>query len=53
MDICAGCMSSTRPVAEVVEAIRKVAGKDGLPWVSAEDVIPERTRPRRAQPKSG
>ena len=50
LDACDGCMEVSRPLGEVLEAIRCAEG--GL-FVSAEDIIPARTRPRRALPKSG
>ena len=43
-------MEISRPLGEVLEALR--CADAGL-FVSAADIIPERTRPRRALPKSG
>jgi hypothetical protein len=50
LDACDGCMVISRPLGEVLEAIRCA---DGGLFVSAADIIPPRTRPRRALPGSG
>ena len=46
VDVCPGCIQAQRPVGEVLAVIRSVA--DGM-YVSAADIIPERTRPRRGK----
>jgi hypothetical protein len=51
LDACNFCMVISRPLSEVLEAIR-CAAAGGL-FVSAADIIPPvRTRPRRALPES-
>ncbi len=47
LDACAGCMSGTRPLGEVLEQVRKVLDDAaGGAYVSVSDIIPARARPR-------
>jgi hypothetical protein len=43
-DVCSSCLSSTRPVREVLEAVTRVTAT--MPaMVTPADILPERTRP--------
>ena len=43
LDVCGSCLASSRPVSEVLEALRKADGA----MVGPGDIIPERVRPRQ------
>ena len=45
LDVCPPCLAGSRPVGELLALIRKATGDNGA-YVSAADIIPERTRPR-------
>ena len=42
LDLCAGCLASSRTVGEVLELFRKA----DVVEIRPEDIVPERTRPR-------